>query len=216
MAESSPNAEAAALVDELATTRPLNKDLRELAKKHAKQHELAAYLWSKRGFHARMLSLLILDMKRVDVAHIERLISDLETVTDPKEQSQLLDWMIANVIMKKPPLKAGTTEWRADKSLLKQRVFWGVHARSVKAENRELNEELLGYIENGLADAPEKVKWNMNWCAAQIGIADEKLRGRCIALGEKLRLYEDYPTPKGCTSPYLPSWIGAVVAKKGG
>jgi 3-methyladenine DNA glycosylase AlkD len=81
-------------------------------------------------------------------------------------------------------------------------------------KNQALNEALLEHIEQELAAAPEKVQWNMNWCAAQIGIADERLRGRCIALGERLGLYRDYPVSKGCTSPYLPIWIGAVVGKR--
>jgi hypothetical protein len=54
----------------------------------------------------------------------------------------------------------------------------------------------------------------LHWCAAQIGIEDEDLRGRCIQLGERLALYKDYPVSKGCTSPYLPIWIGSVVGKK--
>jgi 3-methyladenine DNA glycosylase AlkD len=152
----------------------------------------------------------------VNVPHVERMIRDLEVMEDPKEQSQLLDWTIANVIMKKSPLKAEASRWRLDPSLIKQRVYWSVQARSVRPANEELNEELLSFIEVGLGTAPEKVQWNMNWCAAQIGIADERLRSRCIALGEKRRLYEDYPTPKGCTSPYLPYWIRDVVAKQAG
>jgi len=126
------------------------------------------------------------------------------------------DWMIANVIMKKAPLKKETTKWRSARSATKQRVFWSVQARSVRAENHELNEELLEHIEKELPTASGPVQWNMNWCAAQIGIADEGLRERCIALGERLGLYKDYPVSKGCTSPYLPIWIGSVVGKKGG
>jgi 3-methyladenine DNA glycosylase AlkD len=89
-----------------------------------------------------------------------------------------------------------------------------VQARSVRAENHALNEQLLAHIEQALAAAGEKVQWNMNWCAAQIGIADERLRGRCIALGERLGLYRDYPVSRGCTSPFLPIWIGSVVGKQ--
>lgn len=160
-----------------------------------------------------MLSLLILDLKAVDVAYVERMISDLEAV-DGKEQSQLLDSLVANVIMKKAALKNETAKWRDDPSTLRQRVFWSVQARSVRAENHALNEQLLQHIERELPAATEKVQWNMNWCAAQIGIADERLRGRCIALGERLGLYRDYPVSKGCTSPFLPLWIGSVVGKQ--
>jgi 3-methyladenine DNA glycosylase AlkD len=205
--------EAQALLERLESTRPNNTEIRNLAKELGKNAELAAQLWTHGGFSARMLSLLILDLKAVDVPYIERMIGDLEAA-DGKEQSQLLDWMIANVIMKKASLKNETAKWRDDPSTLRQRVFWSVQARSVRAENHALNEQLLQHIEQHLPAAGEKVQWNMNWCAAQIGIADERLRGRCIALGERLGLYRDYPVSKGCTSPYLPIWIGSVVEKK--
>ena len=207
-------AEAQALLERLDGTRPLNTEIRAIAKERGKSAELAAYLWKHGGFHARMLSLLVLDLKAVGVPSIERMIADLEAAADAKEQSQLLDWLIANVIMKKAALKSETAKWRDDRSTLKQRAFWSVQARSVRAENRELNEALLEHVERELAAASEKVQWNMNWCAAQIGIADERLRGRCVALGERLGLYRDYPVSKGCTSPYLPAWIGSVVGKK--
>ena len=205
--------EAQALLEQLDGTRPNNTEIRTIAKSQGKNPELAAFLWKNGGFSARMLSLLLLDLKAVDVPYIEMMISDIEAA-DATEQSQLLDWMIANVIMKKTALKNETAKWRDDPSTLKQRVFWSVQARSVRAGDHAHNEQLLEHIERELPTAPEKVQWNMNWCAAQIGIADERLRGRCIALGERLGLYRDYPVSKGCTSPFLPIWIGSVVGKK--
>ena len=205
--------EAQVLLERLESTRPNNTELRTIAKEQGKNAELAAYLWKHGGFSARMLSLLILELKAVDVPYMEMLIADIESA-DAKEQSQLLDWTIANVIMKKAALKNETAKWRSDPSTIKQRVFWSVQARSVRAGDHALNEELLEHIERELPTASEKVQWNMNWCAAQIGIADERLRSRCIALGERLGLYRDYKVSKGCTSPYLPIWIGSVVGKQ--
>lgn len=209
----SSTTDAQALLERLDRTRPNNTGIRTIAKELGKNAELASHLWEHGGFSARMLSLLILDLKAVDVPRIGAMIADLEAV-DGKDQSQLLDWLIANVIMKKAALKSETAKWRDDPSTLRQRVFWSVQARSVRAENHALNEQLLEHIEQALPTAGEKVQWNMNWCAAQIGIADERLRGRCIALGERLGLYRDYPVSRGCTSPFLPIWIGSVVDKK--
>lgn len=204
--------DAQALLDRLERTKPNNTQTRALAKELGKNGALAAELWNSGRFSARMLSFLILDLKSVDVARMERMIADLESV-EGKEQSQLLDWLIANVIMKKAALKSETEKWRDDPSTLRQRTFWSVQARSVRGGNHALNEELLAHIEGALATAPEKVQWNMNWCAAQIGIADERLRERALALGE-LGLYRDYPVPRGCTSPFLPLWINSVVGKQ--
>jgi 3-methyladenine DNA glycosylase AlkD len=206
--------DAQAVLERLDRTRPNNTQIRTIAKELGKNAALAASLWEQGGYSARMLSLLILDLKALDVPWMTSRIADIETTADAKEQSQLLDWLIANVIMKKAALKNETAKWRDDPSTLRQRTFWSVQARSIRAGNDALHEELLAHIERELAGANEKVQWNMNWCAAQIGIADEGLRGRCIALGERLGLYRDYPVSKGCTSPYLPSWIGYFVGKQ--
>ena len=205
--------EARLLTERLESTRPNNTQIRAIAKEVGKNARLAAELWKNGGFSSRMLSFLILELKAVDVARMEMMIADLEAA-DGKEQSQLLDWMIANVIMKKAALKNATAKWRSDPSALKQRVFWSVNARSIRGGDHELNEELLEHIERDLPGASGGVQWNMNWCAAQIGIADERLRERCIALGERLGIYRDYKVSKGCTSPFLPIWIGSVVGKK--
>ena len=204
---------AQAVLERLESTRPNNTQIRTIAKELGKNPALAAQLWASGGFSARMLSLLILDLKAVDVPYLERMIADIGAV-DGQDPSQLLDWTIANVIMKKAALKNETAKWRDEPSVLKQRVFWSVQARCVRADDHAHNERLLEHIEQALPTAGEKVQWNMNWCAAQIGIADERLRDRCIALGERLGLYRDYPVSRGCTSPYLPIWIGSVVGKQ--
>jgi 3-methyladenine DNA glycosylase AlkD len=49
---------------------------------------------------------------------------------------------------------------------------------------------------------------------AEIGIHFPKLRKRAIAIGEKLGVFRDYPVSKGCTSPFAPIWIGAMVKRK--
>ncbi len=141
------------------------------------------------------------------------MIADIASAEE-HDQRQLCDWLIANVIMKKSALKQEAMTWLAEQLVIKQRVFWSVQARTIKAENQELNTHLLESLETCMAGADNLVQETMNWCAAQIGIADAGLRGRCIQLGERLALYQDYPVSRGCTSPYLPIWIGSVVGKK--
>ena len=50
---------------------------------------------------------------------------------------------------------------------------------------------------------------------AAIGIHDPKLRKRAVAIGEKIGLYRDWPVSKGCTPPYVPVWVEAMVKRKG-
>ena len=62
--------------------------------------------------------------------------------------------------------------------------------------------------------APE-VQWTMNFCLAGIGIHFPLYRSRAIAIGEALGHSRDYPVSKGCTSPFAPIWIDAMVGRKG-
>ena len=34
---------------------------------------------------------------------------------------------------------------------------------------------------------------------------------RAIAIGNKLEVLQDYPVPKGCTSPFAPTWIAYIL-----
>ena len=55
----------------------------------------------------------------------------------------------------------------------------------------------------------------MNNTLAAIGIRDVGLRGRAVAIGEKIGLYRDWAVSKGCTPPYVPVWVEAMVKRKG-
>lgn len=136
---------------------------------------------------------------------IERMIADIASAEE-QDQRQVCDWLIANVIMKKRALnKQEAMQWRSEQSVIKQRVFWSVQARTITAENQDLNTHLLEALEQSMAGADAMVQERMNWCAAQIGIADAGLRGRCIQLGERLALYKDYPCLQRLHLPLSPN-----------
>ena len=61
----------------------------------------------------------------------------------------------------------------------------------------------------------ERLQWQMNTTLAQIGIEHPALRERAVAIGERLEVLKDYPTPPNCTSPFAPIWIGEMVRRKG-
>jgi 3-methyladenine DNA glycosylase AlkD len=65
-----------------------------------------------------------------------------------------------------------------------------------------------------MKDAPDRLQWAMNACLAQIGIEHAGYRARAVAIGERLGVLEDYPTPPGCTSPCAPVWIEELVRRK--
>ena len=130
-----------------------------------------------------------MELKSTDPALVETLITDI--AAEQADQRQLCDWLIANVLMYKASLKKEPMKWMSEKSRIKRRTFWSVRAISVRAEDHELNQELLGFLEQNMANEEEMVQETMNWCAAQIGIVDDKLRSRWVRLGETLGLYRD-------------------------
>ena len=62
---------------------------------------------------------------------------------------------------------------------------------------------------------PDRLQWAMNECLAAIGIHHPQHRARAIAIGERLEVLKDYPTPPGCTSPFAPIWIAEIVRRQG-
>ncbi len=75
-------------------------------------------------------------------------------------------------------------------------------------------ESLLDRIESEMGSAASEVQWTMNECLAAIRSHFPTHRERAIAIGEKLGIYRDYPVSKGCTSPFAPIWINAMVSRK--
>lgn len=73
---------------------------------------------------------------------------------------------------------------------------------------------LLDRIERELPKAKPEVQWTMNNTLAAIGIRHAKHRKRAVAIGEKIGLYRDWPTSKGCTPPYVPVWVEAMVKRQ--
>jgi 3-methyladenine DNA glycosylase AlkD len=54
----------------------------------------------------------------------------------------------------------------------------------------------------------------MNTALAFIGIHHAALREQAVTLGERMGIYRDYPTPKGCTSPFATIWIAEMVRRQ--
>jgi len=72
----------------------------------------------------------------------------------------------------------------------------------------------IDVIEAEMKDAPDRLQWAMNHCLAQIGIEHAEHRTRALDIGERLEVLKDYPTPRGCTSPFAPIWITEMVRRQ--
>jgi 3-methyladenine DNA glycosylase AlkD len=126
------------------------------------------------------------------------------------------DWLIAYVVRQHPDKEALRQDWMAADDRWPARAGWDLTAERVAKSPDGLDlPALLARIESEMADAKPEVQWTMNNTLAAVGIHFPKHRKRAIAIGEKLGVYRDYPVSKGCTSPFAPIWINAIVSRQG-
>src|SRR5690606_34194413 len=90
-------------------------DLRKLAKDIKKDHELAMELWSTQMFLPRQLAILIMDNKLLSQDLINKLDKDMQT-HPLKERNQLIDWLMANQLVKERKTVALIQSWKESPS----------------------------------------------------------------------------------------------------
>ena len=190
-------------------------DLRTIAKDIKKDHQLAMELWHTDYFHARQLAILIMDKKLLTEDAIDGFINDINQ-HEEKEKLQLIDWLMANQLMKDKKIVALIENWEDSPSSLKRRVFWYRQGRlrwtgQTPPPNTE---ELVEKIEAKISDELPEVQWAMNFTAGWIGVFDKNYRDRCIAVGERTGLYKGKTVSKGCTPEYLPEFIAIESNKR--
>jgi 3-methyladenine DNA glycosylase AlkD len=184
-------------------------DIRKVAKKIRKDHALALSLWETANVDAQFLATLLIDPNELSAEAMDRMVRSITF-------SRVADWFNSYVVAKHAEKESLREEWMSADDRWAGRAGWQLTAEHV-AKNREGLDlpALLDRIESEMADAEPEVQWTMNNTLAAIGIHDPTLRGRAVAIGEKLGVYRDYPVSKGCTSPFAPIWIEAMVSRQG-
>ncbi len=169
-------------------------DIRKVAAQIKTDHALALALWQTGNIDAQFLAALVIQPKELSADEMERLVRSAAWV-------QVLDWLLSYVVAQHPDKEALRKKWLAAKTQdpLAARAGWRLTADRVEAE---------------MGGAAPDVQWTMNCTLAQIGIRFPKHRKRAVAIGEALGIFRDYPTPKGCTSPFAPIWIKTMVSRQ--
>ncbi|MFJ3964008.1 DNA alkylation repair protein [Streptomyces sp. NPDC090036] len=182
--------------------------LRAIAKRLKSQQDLARGLWRTDDTAARLLALLICRPKA-----FER--DELDTMLRESRTPKVHDWLVNYVVKKNPHGEELRLAWFADPDPVVASAGWALTTERVakKPEGLDLP-SLLDLIEARMKDAPDRLQWAMNHCLAQIGIEHPEHRARAIAIGERLEVLKDYPTPPNCTSPFAPLWIGEMVRRQ--
>ena len=181
--------------------------MRAVAKRLKTQHELAKELWAIGDTAARLLATLIARPKAFSVDELDAMIHDIRA---PK----LLDWFITNIVKPGKHAEELRVRWKDDTDLI-GRAGWSLTTDRVVKRAAGLDlDGLLSQIEMEMKDAPAPKQWSMNHCLAEIGIHHPAYRARAIGVGEKLQVLIDYPASPGCTPPYAPVWITAMVRRR--
>jgi 3-methyladenine DNA glycosylase AlkD len=183
-------------------------DIRTLANKIKTNHELALSLWKSKNIEAQLLATLVIKPDLLSAGEMERMVKSVS-------YTWLADWLHSYVLKEHPDKEALRKKWMASGEGMAARAGWRLTAGRVAKSPEGIDAAaLLDRIESEMGDAAAEVQWTMNMCLAEIGIHFPKLRKRAIAIGEKLGIYRDYPVSKGCTSPFAPIWINAIVSRQ--
>ncbi|MGZ1491746.1 DNA alkylation repair protein [Brevibacterium sediminis] len=182
--------------------------LRAVAKDLKKNDELASELWDSGDTAARLVAILIMRPKAWSEAQLDEMLRDSRV---PKVHG----WLVSYIVKKSPHAEALRRSWMDDPDPVVASAGWALTSERVnrKPEGLDLT-GLLDVIEAEMSDAPERLQWAMNETLSYIGIENPDLRERAIDIGERLGVLRDYPTSPGCTSPFAPTWITEMVARK--
>jgi 3-methyladenine DNA glycosylase AlkD len=182
--------------------------LRAVAKRLKTQHDLATELWQTGDTPARLVAILICRPKLFDT-------DDLDAMLREARAAKVHDWLVNYVVKKGPHAEELRLLWFTDADPVVASAGWALTTERVAKSPDGLDlSGLLDVIEAEMADAPDRLQWAMNHCLAQIGIEHAEHRARALAIGERLEVLKDYPTPPNCTSPYAPIWITEMVRRK--
>jgi 3-methyladenine DNA glycosylase AlkD len=187
-------------------------DIRKIAARIKTDDKLAAALWKTGNLDARLLAILVLTPKQLSRTELEKMVR-------ASDCPQVAEWLMSYVVKEHADKEPLREKWMAldysRKNIWAARAGWALTSSRINNGAEGLDPSaLLDRIEAEMGDAPPEVQWTMNFCLAGIGIQFPKLRPRAIAIGESLGIYRDYPTSKGCTSPFAPIWINEMVRRQ--
>ncbi len=184
-------------------------DIRKIAKAAKKDHALGQELWQTGNADARLMAVLLLKPADIAADQLDAMVRDNTLVS-------VSDWLIPYLVKLHPQKEVLRLRWMASDHPMLARAGWSLMAERVEKAPEGLDlPALLDRIEAEMPSAAPAAQWTMNTTLAAIGIHHPAHRARALALGEAMGIYRDYPTPKGCTSPFAPLWIAEMVRRAG-
>jgi 3-methyladenine DNA glycosylase AlkD len=191
-------------------------DIKAVAKAIKSDPALASELWKTGNADAMLLATLIMKPKQLSMEEVEAMVRSVS-------YSHVADWLNSNVVKMHPQKEELRQKWMSANDPATTRAAWSLTTERVNKDPSGLDlnglldridRELGGAVEENAKWTMENPKWTVNYCLASIGIEFPEHRNRAIEIGEKNGAFRDYPTSKGCVSPYVPSWINEMVRRQ--
>lgn len=151
-------------------------DLRVLARRIGRDHDLALRLWDAGMHEARLLAALVADPLRVDEALMERWVAGFDSW-------DVCDVVCGNLFDRTPFAHAKALEWSArDEEFVKRAGFATMASLAVhdKGARDAAFTPFLRAVERESDDDRNFVKKGVNWALRQIGKRNPALRARAI------------------------------------
>ncbi|SMX77847.1 3-methyladenine DNA glycosylase AlkD [Brevibacterium sp. 239c] len=182
--------------------------LRAVAKDLKKNDDLAVELWATGDTAARLVAILIMRPRSYEASQLD---SMLREARRPKVHG----WLVNYIVRKSKHAEELRLAWMDDPDPVVASAGWALTSERVNRSPEGLDlVGLLDIIEAQMLGAAERLQWAMNETLSYIGIENQELRPRATAIGNRLGVLKDYPTPPNCTSPFAPTWITEIVARR--
>ena len=156
--------------------------LRQLARSHRRQHELALELWATDIHEARLLATLVEDPRQVTPAQMEAWVGELDSW-------DLCDQLCNNLFRKTTHARAKALAWAKRKPEFIRRAGFVLMATLAVHDKTATDadfEPFFAAIQNAATDERNFVRKAVNWALRQIGKRNGNLRTRALTVAGEI------------------------------
>ena len=184
-------------------------NLGKLQKKIKTDQALAEQLWATGNHDARVLACKIADPTAIKASTLETWSKELDNYVVTDAFSQL--------VAKTPHAEKKAAAWTKSKKEWIASAGWTVLASLAMRDDDgpvSKHAEWIARIEDGLHDAPNRVRYARNNALIAIGIRGGSLQKKAIAAARRIGKVEVDHGETGCKTPEAEAYILKAVARK--
>jgi 3-methyladenine DNA glycosylase AlkD len=182
-------------------------NLGKLQKRIKVNHELAGQLWASGNDDAQMLATMIADPQALTDKQAEAWSKDLTHYGHSE--------MFGRLVAKSPLALKKAEKWHKAKGEWVASTGWRMIAQ-LAIDNQELPDEYfdpyLELIANGIHQQKNRVRYEMNGALIAIGLRNEKLKNKAIAVAKKIGKVKVDHGETGCKTPDAAEYIAKALA----